>query len=484
MRHAVTLLALIAVVVSLVVLQDARRGLTIESFAVGQTPVTRYARQGADGPVVVVAHGFAGSRQMLQGYSLPLAQAGYRVFAFDFQGHGRNPVPMSGDVTALDGTTQRLVDQTAAVIDAVANGGPVALLGHSMATDVLVRVARGRDDIGPVVLLSAFSQAIDATHPKDLLLVTGAGEPGLKGFAVEAAQMVDPGAVAGETVTAGDVTRRAVIAPWVEHVSILHSRRGRAEAVAWIDRAYGRTSDVAIRHTGWAILGLLGGIVALFGAVARVLPVTPVAAMPPTLALSQRRLAVVTLVPVVVAPVVSVLVDPQGLPVLVAGYLALHLAVFGLLQLWLIRRWGGRWGAFSPLAFVLLLGWSVVFGVALDRYAANFWPVAQRVWIIAAMALGAVPFMLADALLTHGASLRRRFVLRGGFILSLGIAVALNPFELFFLVMIAPVVLLFYAVFGTMGRMAGRRAGPLAAGLALGLVLAWALGVSFPLFRA
>lgn len=480
MRHAVTLLALIAVVVSLVVLQDTRRGLVIESFAVGETPVTRYARPGADGPVVVVAHGFAGSRQMLQGYSLPLAQAGYRVFAFDFQGHGRNPVPMSGDVTALDGTTQRLVDQTEAVIGAVADGGAVALLGHSMATDVLVRVARGRDDVGPVVLLSAFSQAIDATHPEDLLLVTGAGEPGLKGFAVEAARMVDPAAVAGETVTAGDVIRRAVIAPWVEHVSILHSRRGRAEAVAWIDRAYGRTSEVAIGHTGWAILGLLGGIVALFGAVARLLPVTPVAA----LQLSRRRLAVVTLVPVVVAPVVSVLLDPQGLPVLVAGYLALHLAVFGLLQLWLIRRWGGRWGAFSPLAFVLLLGWSAVFGVALDRYAANFWPVAQRVWIIGAMALGAVPFMVADALLTQGASLKRRFVLRGGFILSLGIAVALNPSELFFLVMIAPVVLLFYAVFGTMGRMAARRAGPLAAGLALGLVLAWALGVSFPLFRA
>ncbi|MCF7699718.1 alpha/beta hydrolase [Loktanella sp. M215] len=481
MRHGVTLVALIAIVVSLFVLHDARRGLEMTSLTVGETPVTRYALPGADGPVVVVAHGFAGSRQMMQGYALPLAQAGYRVFAFDFQGHGRNPVPMSGDVTALDGTTQRLVDQTAEVVDAVADGAaPVALLGHSMATDVLVRVAQGRGDVGPVVLLSAFSQAIDAGHPADLLLVTGAGEPGLKEFAVAAAQMVDPAAVDGQTVVDGPVSRRAVIAPWVEHVSILHSRRGRAEAVDWIDRAYVRTSDVPIRHTGWAILGLLGGIVALFGAVARVLPVTPVEAMP----LSRGRLAVVTLVPVVVAPVVSVLVNPQVLPVLVAGYLALHLAVFGGLQLWLIRRWGGRFGAFSPLAFLVLLGWSVVFGAALDRYAANFWPIAQRVWIIAAMALGAVPFMLADAVLTHGASLGRRFVLRGGFIVSLGIAVALDPSGLFFLVMIAPVVLLFYAVFGTMGRMAGRRAGPLAAGLALGLVLAWALGVSFPLFQA
>ncbi|MBU2357318.1 MAG: lysophospholipase, partial [Alphaproteobacteria bacterium] len=92
MRHGVTLVALIAIVVSLFVLHDARRGLEITSLTVGETPVTRYALPGADGPVVVVAHGFAGSRQMMQGYALPLAQAGYRVFAFDFQGHGRNPV--------------------------------------------------------------------------------------------------------------------------------------------------------------------------------------------------------------------------------------------------------------------------------------------------------------------------------------------------------------------------------------------------------
>jgi len=50
--------------------------------------------------------------------------------------------------------------------------------------------------------------------------------------------------------------------------------------------------------------------------------------------------------------------------------------------------------------------------------------------------------------------------------------------------MIAPVIILFYLTFGTMGRQAAARAGPLAPGLALGLVLAWALGVSFPLFQS
>ncbi|WP_051491727.1 alpha/beta fold hydrolase [Roseivivax isoporae] len=475
-----SLLALVLVVAGLWCLEAARSGVAITRADVGATPVTRYARPGADGPVVVIAHGFAGSRQMMAGYALPLARAGYRVHAFDFLGHGRNPVPMSGDVTAQDGATRRLVVQTETVIDAVAEGTPVALLGHSMATDVLARVAAARDDIGPVVLVSAYSGAIDATTPRDLLIIAGAWEPGLRGFAREALRMVDPAADEGDTARAGTVIRRAVAAPFSEHVAVLQSRVGRAEAVGWLDRAYGRTHPVTIPPTGWAILAVLGGLVAGIVPLARRLP----ARAAPPLPLGRGRLAAVTLVPAIAAPAGAVLLDVSALPVLVADHLAVHLGLFGALQLALLWRWGARPGGLSLAGLGLLLAWSVLFGVALDRYAANFWPVAERLPIIAALAAGALPFMLADAVLTHGAPLGRRIALRGAFLVSLGLAVALAPRELFFLVMIAPVILLFYAVFGTAGRAVSARTGPLAPGIALGLVLAWALGVSFPLFAA
>ena len=74
--------------------------------------------------------------------------------------------------------------------------------------------------------------------------------------------------------------------------------------------------------------------------------------------------------------------------------------------------------------------------------------------------------------------------MRAGFIASLILAVVLDFEGLFFLIMIAPVMILFYAIFGTVGRATARKSGPLAPGIALGLVLAWALGVSFPLFQA
>jgi pimeloyl-ACP methyl ester carboxylesterase len=471
--------ALILIAGSLAVLEGARRGVAVTHVAVGDTPVTGYAMPDTDGPVVVIAHGFAGSRQMMQGYALPLARAGYRVFSFDFLGHGRHPLPMSGDVSSVEGTTRLLMAQTGAVIDAVSDGQrPVALLGHSMATDVLARVAAERDDVGPVVLVSAFSRAITADSPRDLLMITGAWEPGLRDATLGAARLVSPGATEGQTVTAGPVIRRAEVAPFSDHVFILQNRVARAAAVRWIDRAYGRSSDPAIWPTGWAILGLLGGLVLIFGGVARLLPSPGIAEE----GLTWRRVAMASVLPAGLAPLVAVPLNPQLLPVLVADYLALHLAVFGLIQLGLLRWWRVPVGRISTAALLLVLGWCCLFGLMLDRYVANFWPTPGRFWIVAAMALGAVPFMIADQVLTLRARFGQRLVLRAGFLLSLGVAVALDFQGLFFLLMIAPVVLVFYLIFGTVGRASAVRAGPLASGLALGLVLAWALGVSFPLF--
>jgi pimeloyl-ACP methyl ester carboxylesterase len=472
-------LALIVVILSLLVLETARQGVSITQVAVGETPVTRYARVSADGPVVVVAHGFAGSQQMMQGYVLPLAQAGYQVYAFEFLGHGRHTAPMSGDVNALDGTTRLLVAQTEAVLDAVDAGGvPVALLGHSMATDILARVAQERDDIGPLVLLSAFSQVINANFPPDLLLITGSWEPGLRGFAQAAVQMVDPTATTGETVMDGDLRRRAVIAPMTEHVSILQSRAGRGEAVAWLDEFYGRQSQPSILPTGTTILGLLVGVVLLFGPIAARLPQRQIEA---TL-VGRQQLAVMLVVPLVLTPLIAVPLSPSFLPVLVADYLGLHLLIFGGIQLALLWWWQIRIGPIAWGAVALLLLWCALFGFLLDRYAANFLPTPQRVWIMAVLALGAVPYMLADMVLSAQAGFLRRLAVRLAFLISLGIAVALDFEGLFFLIMIAPVLVLFYAVFGTMGRHVARRSGPAASGLVLGLVLAWALGVSFPLF--
>jgi len=65
----------------------------------------------------------------------------------------------------------------------------------------------------------------------------------------------------------------------------------------------------------------------------------------------------------------------------------------------------------------------------------------------------------------------------------LGAAVALDFNRLFFLLIIIPVIVVFFTIFGVMGGWVGRKTGsPCAVGIGLGLLLAWALGVSFPMF--
>lgn len=479
----VGLAALLLAAWSVWVLEGARQGVVIEDLRLGDTPVTRMS-DGSGGPPVVIAHGFAGSRQMMQAYGLTLARAGYSVHAFDFLGHGRHPVPMGGDVTSVEGTTRLLVDQTAEVIalaQAQGAGAPVALLGHSMATDVLVRAAAEAGEIGPLVLISPFSQAITATQPQDLLLIAGAWEARLSEFALEQVQKVDPEAGFGEAVSREGLRRMALQAPMVEHVAILHSRAAQRAALDWLNGFHGRNQGTQVPPTGWALIGLLTAITALFGPVARLLPRREPHGAP----LSAKGLAAAILLPTLAAPLLATQVETKVLPVLVAEYLALHLVIYGGLQLAVLGWLRGRPGWPAPLAAGLLVVWTLgVFGLALDRYGANFWPTPGRVSIIAALCLGAVPFMLADSWLAYGARLWQRVLARVGVLASLGIAVALDFGGLFFLLMIAPVIVLFFLTFGVMGRAVARRSGPMAAGLGLGLALAWSLGVSFPLFSA
>jgi dienelactone hydrolase len=488
-RTIVLVVAAIAAALSIWQLERTRAGIEIAAVDVGTTPATAYRVSGAEGPLVVIAHGFAGSRQLMQAFSLTLARAGYVVVAFDFEGHGRNPVPMSGDVTRIEGTTQRLIDETQRVIDAGLTlpgaDGRVALLGHSMASDVVIRTAIADPRVGPVVGVSMFSEAVTATEPRRLLAVSGAWERFLREAALDAARLVDAAAQEGETVGDGDVVRRAAVAPNVEHVGVLYSSTSLAEARAWLDEAFDRdaATDPVPAPVGPWLAVLLASLVALAWPLATLLRDDP----PAPRHVSARAYAAALLVPAVVAPLVATQVETTALPVLVADYLALHLALQGVLQIVLFSRAGVRLGPLRPVATAALLVWGLgAFGLALDRYGANFTPIPERAVIIAALALGAVPYMTADAMATlaTGASFVRRLAARGALLGSLAFAVALDFERLFFLVIILPVIVLFFMVFGSMGRWVGLRAGATPVGLALGLILAWSLGVSFPMFSA
>ena len=472
-------------------LEDARSGLVITPLAVGSTPATVYRRADvAKAPAVIIAHGFAGSRQLMEAYALTLAQAGYVAVSFDFEGHGRNPTPMSGDVTRVEGTTRLLMREIGRVTDAALAlpfvDGRVALLGHSMASDIIVRQALADPRIAAVVAVSMFSEAVTAAEPRNLLMIAGAWEGFLRADALRNVRLADPEAREGETI--GDpgrgAGRRAVAAPDVEHVGVLLSPTALREARGWLDAVFGRASAGPVAATGGWIVLLLAGVVVLAWPLSELLPAGE--RLAPRLPIRTFLLAM--LVPAALTPLLLSRVDTHFLPVLVADYLAVHLFVYGALALGILVWSGVRIGRVAWLAACALAAYGIfVFGGSLDRYVASFMPTPARLPIIAAIAVGAVPYMLSDSLATDNgrASIWRVFLARGAFLASLGAAVALNFERLFFLILIIPIILLFFIIFGLMGGWVGRRTmSPAAVGIGLGLIMAWSLGVTFPMFSS
>ncbi|GAA0779312.1 alpha/beta hydrolase [Roseibium denhamense] len=487
-RHfAVACLAVVLVAAGVWHLEGQRAGLAIEHTSIGTTPVTFFLKQGAQpAPLVVVAHGFAGSRQLMEAYSLALARAGYVVAAFDFEGHGRNPVPMSGDVDAIEGTTQLLVAETLKVmqagLDRPETDGRVAILGHSMASDIIIRAAAEDPRIGPVVAISAFSQAVTKEHPENLLLISGAWEGGLRAFALGAVKMLAPEAGEGETVRSADgsVVRRAFVAPNAEHVGVLFSRAGVAEAVNWLNTAFEKTGTAEIPQRGGWIFAVLFGLVLLVWPLSALLPDRA----PPHKGLSPKVFAAALLAPMLAAPALAIFLPRGFLPVLVADYLAVHMLLYGGIQLVILRGLGLQVTVYSLSVGALLAAYGILgLGFAFDRYFISFAPHADRLPIIAVLAAGALAFMLADSAMAHACpKLWQRALIRLSFLASLAIAVALDFERLFFLVLIIPIILAFFLVFGLMGRWVEARAGPFASGFGLALLLAWSLGVTFPMF--
>jgi len=88
--------AVVAVAASLWHLEGATQGLRITETRVAKTPDTVFHPNADDpAPAVVIAHGFAGSQQIMQPFAVTLARNGYRSVTFDFPGHGASPTPLA-----------------------------------------------------------------------------------------------------------------------------------------------------------------------------------------------------------------------------------------------------------------------------------------------------------------------------------------------------------------------------------------------------
>lgn len=368
-----------------------------------------------------------------------------------------------------------------------------------MASDIVVRFAQETPDVEATIAVSMFSPTVTADRPRNLLVVVGDWESMLKAEGLRAVGLATAPEAARPAVTYGDLARgagrRIAFSAHAEHVSVLYSRASMREALAWLDASFGvaRPSPPYLDARGGWVLLLLLGIVLLARPLSRLLPVVTVAkagAGP-----SWRRLWLPLLAPAVLTPLLLRVLPTHFLPVLVADYLAAHFALYGLLTggyLWWERR-RGRAASNGPSASRIRLASAAaaltffaigVFGTAMDRYVTSFVPGRGRFLLVAATLAGTLPFFLADEWLTRGARAARGAypATKAAFLVSLAIAVALDFQRLFFLVIIVPVILVFFVFYGLFSRWAYQRTGhPWVAAIANAIAFAWAIGVTFPL---
>ena len=493
-------LALLAIALGAWQLERMRDGLVVERHRAGPIPVTLFRPATAESsPIVVIAHGFAGSQQLMQPFAITLARNGYLALTFDFPGHGGNPVPLQGGIAGDEVRSRELLGTLDAVI-ALGQAQPsadgrVALLGHSMASDIVVQAAQRRADIAATIAVSLFTRDVTPDSPRNLLVIDGALEPGLlieEGYRVVG--MAAEGA-AQEGVTYGEfargTARRLALADGVEHIGVLYSAESMVEARDWLDATFGRRGAGPLDVRGpW--LGLLfGGLVLLAWPLSRLLPV--VSLQPAGATLPWRRLLPVAVAPALLTPVLLWPLPTSFLPLLLGDYLAVHFAVYGLLTaggLWLVG--GLRATAWHPRRLIVAASLTAAYGVLVlglpvDRYLSAFWPTWGRAPLILAMLGGTLPYFVTDEWLTRGVGLgSMRYVLtKACFLLSLAVAIALSLERLFFLIIIVPAILLLFLVYGLLATWAyGRPRQPLVGGLANALAFAWAIAVTFPVVGA
>ena len=494
-RLAVAALAAAAILAGLWHLEAAEAGLVVAPGWVGTIPVTVFARSAAEpAPVVVVAHGFAGSQQLMLPFATTLAQNGFRVVTFDFPGHGRNLAPLTGglaDNEARNAVLMGALDAVVGFAHGLPGGGQMALLGHSMASDIVVRYARAHPDIQATVAVSLFSPGVTAASPRNLLVIAGALEPAMiRDEGLRIARMTG-GDAAQQRVTYGrfedGTARRSTLSGGVEHIGVLFSRQSLVETLDWLDQAFGRRGDGWVDARGPWLGVLYLGLVALAWPLSGLLPI--VSAAPLGAGLRWRSLLPLAVLPALLVPLILWRLPTDFLPSLLGDYLTVHYAAYGLLTaagLWLLRR--PIAGRVPPVPFLLatalLAGYCILaIGIPIDRYVTSFLLPHGRVPIMLAVLAGTLAYSVADEWATRGPGARwgAYAVTKACFVLSLVLAIALNPARLFFLVIIVPVILLFLLVYGLFSGWAYRRTGhPLVGAVAVALAFAWAIAATFP----
>ena len=256
-RLFLLVIASLLIVLSWWQIATARTGLVVQSLSRNGIPMLYVApARSQKMPGVLIAHGFAGSKQLMLGYAYTLAHAGYAVMLWDFGGHGANNKPLArlSLQSDLNSAYKALLAQPGV------DPQRVAVLGHSMGSGAAMTAAvLDRDRFAATVAISPTQAAVTPQFPINLQLQAGSWEPR---FVATAQQLLQQ--AGGESQG-----RSLIVIPNAEHITILFRQASHQAAKTWLDRSFGiqNASNYTDNRMTWYGVHLLAWLL-LLGTVA------------------------------------------------------------------------------------------------------------------------------------------------------------------------------------------------------------------------
>jgi pimeloyl-ACP methyl ester carboxylesterase len=471
-------LSLILIAISWFGLTNLRTGLVVRSVSQQGVPMLFMTLKGVKHqPGILVAHGFAGSKQLMFGYGYTLAHNGYGVLLLDFNGHGENAAPLAKNKLQQDFSTALTVLKAQPEIDS----NKIGLLGHSMGSQVVMLAGIEQSKaISAVVAVSPTNAPVTPKEPRNLQLQAGEWEGQ---FVQRSAELLQKAGGANPNTENGKGRSRVIISQ-VEHILILFKDRSHQVALEWFNAVFHQTSTVEFRDRRmvWYGLHLLSWLF-LLGTISPSL--TEAIAQQSLKPLYLRHWLGLGLAPIAATGVVSIVSLWASLEslggLLIGGALGFWLLIAGLTWSGVISRFPRptmKSMGSGLLLFALL--W-IGFGAMAQESWLQWWliPARLRLWPI--LAIACFPWFFASGIVQEQASRMQRvlwwFAQSIALTLGLTITLILVP-KLGYLALIIPVIPIVFAILsyaGSQVREAWRYA------IASALFFGWTIASVFPL---
>ena len=425
---------------------------------------------------IIIGHGFAGSKEMMRQIAYDVAKAGSNAVLFDFIGHGSNQQKLVNEPTEITGTTQQLVDQLSNTINFIyekfGDDIKISLIGHSMASDIVVRASADKR-IKSVVAISPYSTGITQDFPKDLLLISGQFESHLRSHALQMVKTFKPEANENTEYTNGNIRRKASFIENTGHVSVIYAPQTTKIIIDWLKlENYDR--PIWKNQIGWILIGMTFIVIGMSRLNTNLAN--------KTILVFKNKKALISVLTATTAALSSGLIEINLLPVYGFERIAIY---FGLVGLFTYLFSFDYQITTLKIGFLYCLKLILCFGVLcflINRYIGSFSLSDNRITAFITLILPITLFSLINEKLIASSSIWIAILLRGLPIVGFSMLLILFPEQYGLMFTTVLIYILYFIVFGYIGRHQRKKIGHAKVGLAHGIFLSFAFAATNPIF--